>query len=76
MANRFGASAVTNMELVKQVVENATHIKYEPIRRDDSPGADPYNSGILLMIGKMVPALRAVFEGVNGARTRSDAAIA
>src|SRR4029079_8049322 len=76
MANRFGASAVTNIELVTQVVENATHIRYEPMRLDDSPGPEPYRSGILLIIGKIVPPLRAVFEGVNGARTRSEMAMA
>ena len=41
IANRFGASAVTNIELVTHVVENATHIRYEPMRREDSPGAEP-----------------------------------
>src|SRR6476659_1791990 len=46
------------------------------MRFDDGPGAEPYKSGILLMIGKIVPALRAVFEGVNGARIRSETAIA
>ena len=66
-ASRLGASAVTNIELVTQVVANATHIKYAPIARGDSPGRDPYSSGMLRMIGKIVPALRAEFDGVNGA---------
>jgi hypothetical protein len=65
-----------NMELVTHVVENATHIKYAPMRRGDSPGLEPYNSGIRSITGKTAPALRAVFDGVNGASRRSDAAIA
>jgi hypothetical protein len=76
MANRLGASAVTNIELVMQVVANATHIRYAPMRRGARSGRQSYSSGILLTIGKMVPALRAVFEGVNGASRTSDAAIA
>ena len=75
-ASRFGASAVTNIELVTHVAANATHIRYAPIRRGESSGRDPYNSGMLRMIGKIVPALRAVFDGVNAASARSDNAIA
>jgi hypothetical protein len=75
-ASRLGASAVTNIELVTHVAANATHIKYAPIRRGESPGRDPYKSGTLRMIGKTVPALRAVFDGVKGANARSEIAMA
>jgi hypothetical protein len=35
MASRLGARPVRNIELVTQVVAIATHIRYEPMRRDD-----------------------------------------
>ena len=70
-ASKFGASAVRNIELVTHVAASAVHIRYEPILREVSPGSEPYRPGMLRMMGKMVPPLRAVFDGVNGARIRS-----
>ena len=70
-AAAFGASAVTNIELVTAVAANAVHMMYEPIRRAEGPGSEPYRPGMLRMTGKMVPALRPVFDGVPGARARS-----
>jgi hypothetical protein len=40
-ASRFGASAVTNIELVTQVVAKAVHMTYAPMPRRVSPGAEP-----------------------------------
>ncbi|OIQ68079.1 hypothetical protein GALL_503320 [mine drainage metagenome] len=37
-------------------------------RADGSLALDPYRAGRLRITGKMVPPLRAVFDGVNGAR--------
>src|SRR5512137_2894346 len=70
-ASKLGASAVRNIELVTQVAASAVHIKYDPILREVSPGSEPYRPGMLRITGKMVPPLRAVFDGVNGARMRS-----
>ena len=44
-AAAFGASAVTNIELVTAVAANAVHMTYEPIRRAEGPGSDPYRPG-------------------------------
>jgi hypothetical protein len=59
------------MELVMQVAAKPVHVTYDPTRRAVGPGSDPYSGGMLLAIGKMVPPLRAVTEGVKGASTRS-----
>ncbi len=75
-AAALGASDVMNIELVTQVAANAVHMMYDPILRAVGPGSEPYRPGMLRMTGKIVPALRAVFEGVPGARTRSAIAIA
>jgi hypothetical protein len=75
-ARRLGAKEVINIELVTQVVAKAVHIIYAPILRVVSPGAEPYKPGRFRIIGKIVPALLAVFDGVKGARIRSDKVIA
>src|SRR5690349_7502362 len=73
-ASRLGASAVRNIELVTQVVAIAVHRMYAPMRRaDGSFGSESYRTGKLRITGKIVPPLRAVFDGVNGASTRSAA---
>ena len=46
------------------------------MRRAVGPGFEPYSGGMLLTIGKIVPALRAVFDGVKGASARSASMIA
>jgi len=75
-ARRLGAKEVINMELVTQVAANAVHIIYAPILRAVSPGAEPYKPGRLPIMGKIVPALLAVLEGVKGAKIRSENVIA
>jgi hypothetical protein len=40
-ARRFGASAVTNIELVTHIAANAVHIRYAPRRRAVGPGNEP-----------------------------------
>src|SRR2546428_11587093 len=76
-ARTLGASAVTNMLLVTQVTASAVYIRYAPILRAlSSLGRDPYNSGILRRMGKIVPPLRAVLDGMNGERARSAKAMA
>src|SRR5512141_30819 len=65
-ASKFGASAVRNIELVTHVAASAVHIRYEPILREVSPGSEPYRPGMLRIIGKIVPPLRAVLDGVKG----------
>src|SRR4051812_39788398 len=92
VANRFGASAVRNIELVTQVVAKAVQIRNAPMvfvgalagtssealtaRFSDAPGLEPYSGGMLLTIGYNVPPLRAVTDGITGASTRSASAMA
>src|SRR5262249_53638035 len=72
IASTFGARPVMNIELVTQVAAMATHIRYEPILREEgSFGFEPYKGGRLLITGYIVPPLRAVLDGVNGAISRS-----
>src|SRR5512136_2872240 len=71
-----GASEVMNIELVTAVAAKAVHMMYEPILRAVGPGSEPYRPGMLRMTGKIVPALRPVFDGVPGASTRSARAMA
>ncbi len=40
-AAAFGASAVTNIELVTAVAAKAVHMMYAPIRRAEGPGSEP-----------------------------------
>ncbi len=40
-----------------------------------APGSDPNTPATLRVIGKTMPPPRAVSDGINGARTRSAAAI-
>ena len=40
-ARRFGARAVTNIELVTHVVAKAVHMTYPPMRCAVAPGAEP-----------------------------------
>jgi hypothetical protein len=76
-AMRFGASAVRNRELVTQLAANAVQSRYVPIRRaDGASGSEPYRCGIPRTIGYTMPALRAVFDGVNGASSASTSATA
>ena len=64
--------AVRNIELLIQVAASAVHMRYEPIlRAEGSFGLESYSGGRLRITGKMVPALRAVVDGVNGARSVS-----
>ena len=71
-ASRLNEAPVKNRELVTHVVAMPTHIRYEPTRRaEGSFGLDPKSGGNSLMMGKMIPPLRAVGEGMNGARIRS-----
>ncbi len=52
IASRFGARPVRNIELVTQVVAIATHMRYEPMRRDDgSFGLLSYSAGRLRITG-------------------------
>ena len=46
------------------------------MRRAVGPGAEPYSSGRPRTMGKMMPPLRPVFEGVKGASARSVSAMA
>src|SRR5947199_10097771 len=68
MASAFGASAVMNILLVIVLPARAVYSRYAPILRSvPSSGRDPYNTGMFEMIGQMMPPLRAVTDGVNGA---------
>ena len=75
LARIFGANAVMNIELVTQVLAIATHVINEPIFRGSLSGNEPYKAGMFFTIGKMVPPLLALFDGINGASIRSDRAI-
>ena len=75
-AKTFVARAVLNIELVTQVLAKATHVIYEPILRGSFSGVESYRTGIFFTIGKIVPPLLAVFEGINGASKKSARAIA
>jgi hypothetical protein len=54
----------------------ATQEIYEPSFRGSLSGVELKINGMLLATGKIVPALRAVFDGIKGANTKSEKATA
>lgn len=61
---------------VRQGTQQQESSEEDHSETDGSFGRESYSSGRLRMIGKIMPALRAVLDGVNSATTTSDSIVA